>query len=376
MLRIGISGSYGGNNLGDEAILQGILQQLRESLSAQVTVFSPNAEDTRTRHAVERVVAVRDLSREEVRPEVAALDLFILGGGGILYDGKTLTYMREVALAHELGVPVFVYAVSVGPLTNPEARKAVREGLNRAAVITVRDRGSQQLLEEIGVTAPVHVTADPALLVGVDPAVDESLAAEGLTPSRRLIGISVREPGEAAPHLDVRHYHQLLANAADFMVDRYDATLVFVPMEPRVLDQQHSHAVIAGMANAPRALVLKREYSVAHVLSMMGHFEFALGMRLHFLIFAALQGVPFLALPYSNKVTGLIREFEMATPPVENLNAGLLVSYVDRAWDLRKDLRTRIATHLPRLQARARQTHELLLELAAKVEGRAESRIA
>ena len=368
MLHIGISGSYGGNNLGDEAILQGILQQLRESVDARITVFSPNAEDTRVRHAVDRVVPVRDLSREEVRPEVAALDLLVLGGGGILYDGKALTYLREVALAHELGVPVFVYAVSVGPLSNPEARNAVREALNRAAVVTVRDRGSQRLLEEVGVTAPVQVTADPALLVGVDPAVDESLAAEGLTPGRRLIGISVREPGEAAPHLDVAHYHQLLANAADFMVDRYDATLVFVPMEPRVLDQQHSHAVIAGMANAPRALVLKRDYSVCQVLSMMGHFEFALGMRLHFLIFAALQGVPFLALPYSGKVTGFIREFGMAMPQFEGINAGQLLSYVDRAWDLRKDLRGRIASHLPRLQERARETHRLLVDLAGRIE--------
>lgn len=93
-------------------------------------------------------------------------------------------------------------------------------------------------------------------------------------------------------------------------------------------------------------------------------------MRLHFLIFAALQGVPFLALPYSNKVTGLIREFDMATPPVERLNAGLLLSYVDRAWDLRRQLRERITSHLPRLQARARETHRLLLEQLARIERR------
>lgn len=368
MLRIGISGSYGGYNLGDEAILEGILRQLRESVTAEITVFSADAEDTRRRHAVERVVPVRDLSREEVRPQLAELDLFILGGGGILYDAKALTYLREVALAHELGVPVFVYAVSVGPLTNAEIRRAVQEGLSRAAVVTVRDRDSQRLLEEIGVTTRVQVTADPALLVTVDPAAGESLVSEGVERGQRLIGISVREPGEAAPGLDVAHYHHLLANAADFMVDRYDATLVFVPMEPRMLDQQHSHAVIAGMANARRALVLKREYAVCQVLSMMAHFEFALGMRLHFLIFAALQGVPFLALPYSAKVSGFITEFGMTMPHLEGINAGQLLSYVDRAWDLRKQLRAGIASNLPRLQARARETNRLLLELVGRLD--------
>jgi hypothetical protein len=57
--------------------------------------------------------------------------------------------------------------------------------------------------------------------------------------------MSVREPGSAAPDLDEDHYHTLLANAADYMVDRLDADIVFVPMERRMLDMQHSHAVIA-----------------------------------------------------------------------------------------------------------------------------------
>ena len=66
MVRIGISGSYGGNNLGDEAILLSILQQLRESVDAHVTVFSPGADDTRERHQVEHVhrVTTRPVSAD------------------------------------------------------------------------------------------------------------------------------------------------------------------------------------------------------------------------------------------------------------------------------------------------------------------------
>lgn len=40
--RIAISGSYGGMNLGDEAILEGILSGLRGAVPAHVTVFSRN----------------------------------------------------------------------------------------------------------------------------------------------------------------------------------------------------------------------------------------------------------------------------------------------------------------------------------------------
>jgi polysaccharide pyruvyl transferase WcaK-like protein len=138
-LRIGISGSYGGMNLGDEAILDGILSQLRATVPADITVFSRNPSDTLARHNIERAVPVRSLTRREITPEVENLDLLMLGGGGILYDRDAEAYLREVFLAHELGIPVILYAISAGPLTLPASRRAVAEALNAAAspVITV-----------------------------------------------------------------------------------------------------------------------------------------------------------------------------------------------------------------------------------------------
>jgi hypothetical protein len=146
--RVGISGSYGGFNLGDEAILHAIIGQFRQTRPVNVTVFSRNAEDTLRRHRVERAVPVRELTRAEAREEVRRLDLLVLGGGGILYDGEAGVYLREVMLAHEAQVPVLVYAVSAGPLAEAASRKAVRAALNRVAAITVRDRQGRQLLEE------------------------------------------------------------------------------------------------------------------------------------------------------------------------------------------------------------------------------------
>ncbi len=58
----------------------------------------------------------------------------------------------------------------------------------------------------------------------------------------------------------------------------------------------------------------------------MGRFEFAVGMRLHFLIFAALRGAPFAALPYASKVTGLLEDLEMETPPLGSIGIGQLIA--------------------------------------------------
>lgn len=362
--RIGISGSYGGFNLGDEAILQGIISQLRRSLPVEITVFSRDAEDTRRRHAVERVVPVRQLSREEILPEVLRLDLLILGGGGILFDAEAHIYLREVAMANERGIPVLVYAISAGPLDKPEARQLVRDSLNRAAVVSVRERDAKRLLDELGVEREIHVTADPALLLEPESLPSGAIKREGLDGrKRRLVGMSVRETGPAAPDIDEAHYQMLLANTADYIVERFDADILFIPMERRMQDVQQSHAVVSKMTHAPRATVLKGEYTSGQVLSMVGRLEFAVGMRLHFLIFAALQRVPFVALPYSGKVSGFLEDLEFASPPMQRVNAGRLIAHIDRCWDFRRDLQAAIDRRLPLLQRRAHVTNELAVQL-------------
>ncbi|TLD40200.1 MAG: Poly(glycerol-phosphate) alpha-glucosyltransferase [Candidatus Jettenia ecosi] len=363
IFKVGISGSYGGLNLGDEAILQSIITELRRSLPVEITVFTRNPEDTLRRHQVERVVPVRKINRNEAIPEIERLDLMILGGGGILFDPEVKIFLREVVLAQEKGVPVMVYSVGVGPLNDPASKELMRDCLNQVTVITVREREAQQVLEEIGVNREILVTADPALLLRPEPLPPGTLEREHLDGQRCKIGISVREPGSAAPDISEDHYHALLADAADYMVDRFDADVVFIPMERLVKDVQQSHAVVARMLRASQATVLKGEYTSGQVLSIIGHFAFTVGMRLHFLIFSAIQGVPFVALPYASKVSGFIDELHMATPPLKLVNAGRLIAYIDRSWDKQRLLQKQISRVLPQLKKRALENNTIAVRL-------------
>ena len=79
MATIGLLGSYGGLNIGDEAILTSILASLREAVPfAEVVVFSRDAAHTRNAHLVDRVIDARrgrcDAVNEEIgRPLVTLL---------------------------------------------------------------------------------------------------------------------------------------------------------------------------------------------------------------------------------------------------------------------------------------------------------------
>ena len=346
-LRVGVLGSYGGFNIGDESILACVLDCLRTHRPyARLVVFSRNAEHTRVhQHGADEVVEWEGVTQSRVVDAVSGLDLLVLGGGGILYDGEARRYLRLVRAAQDRGVRTFAYAVGAGPLREADDREAVRTVLPEMDDVVVRDEESRLVLEEVGVERELAVTADPALLLPPEPFTGRMMTREGLPAGTRLVGMSVREPGRAAEKLDEGDYHAQLADVADFLVRRLDAHVVFMPMERG--DVRHAHAVLSHMTAPDRGRILNGTYSPGQVLGFMRHLDLAVGMRLHFLIFAAVSGLPVLPLPYSGKVFDFARRVGApALVGVAREQAGLLLAEVDRLWDeypqRRDDLHVRV----------------------------------
>jgi polysaccharide pyruvyl transferase CsaB len=333
MTSIGITGSYGGLNLGDEAILTAMIAALRGRVpSATLTVFSRDADHTRNHYDVDDVVAVRTSARDDVARHVEGLDLLLLGGGGILFDGEARHFLREVRVAQRLAVPTMAYAIGAGPLDFVEDQRHVRDALADMRAVTVRDAGAKRILEQLEVECAVQVTADPALALQPEALAPDRLRAEGIPPDRLLVGMSLREQGRAAPQLDVDGYLSVMSHTADFIADRYGCNLLFIPMEAG--DIQLSHAVISKMVLAERAHVLRGDYRPAELLGLMAHLDFVIAMRLHVLIFAAVTGTPLFPLPYAAKVADFLDAIGVPQPPpVTRDSIGSLLAAVDRAWD-------------------------------------------
>ncbi|ORT57208.1 polysaccharide pyruvyl transferase family protein [Streptomyces sp. CB03238] len=358
---VGVLGSYGGRNVGDEAILTAMLGRIRaQRPDAHVVLFSRNPDHSRTAHPDVEVVGWEGVCRERISEHLRRLSVLVLGGGGILYNTEARRYLRLVRTAQDLGVPVFTYAVGAGPLTDEADCAWIRATLSDAAEVTVRDEESKLVLEEAGLTRPVSVTADPALLLEPGDGGAELLRAEAVPRGVRLVGMSVREPGRAAEHLDEEGYHQLLANVGDFLVHRLDAHVVFVPMERD--DMRHAHAVVSRMADADRCTVLHGNYRPQQVLDIVKELDLAIGMRLHFLIFAALAGIPLLPLPYAGKVFDFAQQIGApALRGVVRETAGLLLAEVDRLWDERPARAAHTAARTASMRLRAAQTADRLL---------------
>ncbi|WP_439941990.1 polysaccharide pyruvyl transferase family protein [Streptomyces sp. BBFR115] len=355
--RIGLLGSYGGYNIGDEAILQCVLGCLRgHRPEARLIVFSRDAEHTRAHQPMaDEVVPWEGVPHKQVTDVLAGLDLLVLGGGGILYDGEARRYLKLVRAAQTHGVRTFAYAVGAGPLHESDDREAVRTVLADMDEVVVRDQESRLVLEEVGVERDLVVTADPALLLPPEPFTAEMMRQEGVPAHARLVGMSVREPGRAAEKLDEGDYHALLADVADFLVRRLDAHVVFMPMERH--DVRHAHAVLSRMTAPDRGRILHSAYTPGQVLGLMSHLDLVVGMRLHFLIFAAVSGLPVLPLPYAGKVFDFARRLGApALVGVAREQVGLLLAEVDRLWDEFPQRRVDLGSRVRELRELAAET--------------------
>ncbi|SCG45538.1 polysaccharide pyruvyl transferase family protein [Micromonospora humi] len=370
-LTIGVLGSYGGRNLGDEAILTGLLADLRQhEPNARIIVFSRNPAHTALAHPDVEAVPWEGVSRVDSSQVLNQLDLLVLGGGGILYDKEARRYLRVVRVAQERGLPLLTYAVGVGPLTDGVDTGMVRETLAQAVEVTVRDQESRMVLEEAGLVNPITVTGDPAFLLEPEEFPAQWLREEGVPAGSRLVGLSVREPGRAAERLDVDGYHRLLAQIGDFLVHRIDAHVLFVPMERD--DIRHSHGVLSHMIAADRGRILHGDYRPAQILGLMRHFDLAVGMRLHFLIFAAMMNTPFLPLPYAGKVFDLAQRLGVpALRGMEREVEGPLLAEVDRLWDERAARADETARRVAEVCDQARGTSQVTRSVLDSIRARA-----
>jgi len=122
MKKIIISGYYGFGNTGDEAILTGILKNLREESCClgedfDFTVLSADPSSTSRDYGVR---AVNRTGLKDILKSLWGCDLFISGGGGLLQDvtGRQFSifyYLGLALLARLCGKKVSIYAQGMAP---------------------------------------------------------------------------------------------------------------------------------------------------------------------------------------------------------------------------------------------------------------------
>ena len=158
----------------------------------------------------------------------------------------------------------------------------------------------------------------------------------------------------------------MLASVAQEVVTRYDARVVFLPMQyPEDVRAAESIAErIEGAAKA-QVTVLPGEYRTHELLSLVGNMDLMIAIRLHALIFAGVMGVPMIGISYDPKIDRFLSS--IGEQPVGNLRdvtADELMAEIRRKWNDKQTFRRNNADLLVRLRDLAARNAGLALNLA------------
>lgn len=300
-----ICGAYGNGNVGDETILEAILQQMRRhDPDMPICVMSKRPRQTCRRNLVSSVYTFDFL---KTRREMKKARLFISGGGSLIQDATStrslLFYLHAIRSAHRHGCKVMMYGCGIGPVSRKaNRRRAARIIDNNVDLISLRDPDSRRELERLGVSRPlIQVTADPALLQAIpdekEQAYRELCKQAGLKPEGRYCLFALRPWGSVGRKL------QVFAHAAAYAYERYGLTPVFFQLEPGK-DREITLAT-AELVRCPK-VVLPAISDGAVICALMRDMKLVISMRLHALIFAAGQGTPVVGISYDPKVSGFM----------------------------------------------------------------------
>lgn len=358
MARVLLSGYYGFGNLGDEALLDVFVTQMRRRFPAsRLEVLSATPKMTSDAYRIE---ATPRWDWRAVRAAIARADVVLSGAGGLLQNGTSLRSLLYYAAILREAIrtrrKTMVFAQSVGPL-DFWGRLVVRhfcKGLDRA---TVRDERSRRLLHELVPRAPVERTADPVFLYDAPEECD--LAAEGLGPESGAYAlISVRKTS------GFRDAVAVLARAIDRLAQLHGIRSAFLPLGGAA-DAAASTDVIRACASSP---MLLPECTLAKAAAIVRGARVTIGMRLHALVLAARFGVPFLAMAYDPKVSAVCEELEYPLEPLwtagaQRLDDLAVDALVDRLVGERDALAAQLQARRDAVQIAAARNFDVLGEL-------------
>ena len=360
MRRIGILGHFGTENLGDEAVIAGVLHQIRDRYpDAEIIAFTGHPDDARQRHGItsfplwrpsrtsrssggaqlttRSFVGIRDAVKRtpglhavvkairkcaglpwvllqellflaQSRGRLRGVDLLVVAGSNQLNDywggpwEFPYTLLKWCILAKSVGAKIAFLCCGAGPLRSWLGKRFIKYSLSVADVRSYRDVGSQRLVSSIGAPADDPVCTDLAWGLGLSPSPRQE------TPSRLVVGLNPlpffdpRYWPEQDPEL-YQGYVRKLATFAAWLNKRGHRVLFFptqLRADPPVIEDIRTLLRDSGAEPPMRSL--------EDLMLRLSMIDVAVATRYHGVLLAAALHRPVLAIAYYRKTVDLMEQ--------------------------------------------------------------------
>lgn len=380
---------FGRNNLGDEAILQCVIGMIREvAPNWEITVSTGKQVQTAAQLGVSTIPLIGfkpGITDENLAAEaINNHDAFLWAGATGLSDYPEIP-LRLLELAEAAGKPAVVFCVGMNSELNPHlyhirpgskrrladtlkratlgtvdlvasaeekkqsrTKERIRQGLNRARLVVVRDEESREELLRTGVSLPIQVGVDPA--IGIAPASRDQWPSELLPPLeqfRTRVGLCFSSQRPMKDQAEVLAF-------LNHLLGHRNLALFGIPMNT-VTDRPFLEWLRQGVDHPRRFFLAPEDTNAFQALALSAQMNLVVSSRLHLLIFAAFSKVPVIGIQRGSKISNFLSLYELPTAGSTDAldlqclyhQASTLLqhpeSFVRKAAVVRKDLMRRLA---------------------------------
>lgn len=364
-------------HVGDEAMFDEMVYQLRSRGVEAITGISSNPAETRERYGIDAVAGIgfrtqktraeqEDRMQRVVRTaagETGLLDagdsalavidavrssdgVAVSGGGNMASTWPSHIFERATIgeIARLLGKPLVVSGQTIGPHLDDADRALVTTLLSSAALVGLREKPSHAFSLELGVPAGLlNQTVDDASFLsehdGQTDAAPDTAAPYALVSLSTHVGVENRE-----------RFQQAVAELLDHVAATTDLDIRFYAHFAS-LDETESrgdtvmHNAVIERMTSTRVATLNEGDSVAAARLARGA-ALVISSRYHPAVFAVSGGVPTIGIPVDDytttKLTGALGNFgQSALVSAAELVAGAAPAVASGVWNDREAIRAR-----------------------------------
>ncbi|MBE6687985.1 MAG: polysaccharide pyruvyl transferase CsaB [Ruminococcaceae bacterium] len=358
-------GYYGFGNMGDDALLQSVISNLRDKLPyLRIAVLSHNVKKMRHKLSALKVDVYNRFNPFCFGKVIKKSDNLIFGGGTLLQDNTStkslLYYLFMIKYARNHNSDVILYANGIGPIKKEKNRQRIKKILPYLSLITARDRQSFDYIKELNCDVNMHLTADEALTTSCGEKCD--LVRPEIR-QKGFICVSVRE----WKGIKDAEYIKCIQAVSEFCLKK-NLAILFVVMESKndaVLTEKLSRFVKVPV----QILHTGEEMSGEQLTSVIAEAKMTVSVRLHSLIFSACANVPMIGLVYDPKVSAFMRLAE--TPEKYIISIGpdseiKLTNALEMLHDELLDEKERLAKRMKILSDAAKQNSVITADFLRK----------
>lgn len=299
-------GGYGVGNIGDEAILSGILKRFRK-INPKLHFCSIANRPSEVKK-IHNISAVKVLSFKFFRMLFNS-DTIVIGGGTIFR--KKMRIIAQLIPLVALFFSIFTkkkvifYSLGIDKNTSFIAKLFLVPSMNLSNFISVRDNDSMLILKKWGIKKEINLIEDPSLNLDYKK-----------FPRTSDIGISLRCINQNTT--------KKFAFFLDRLIEEKKCKVVFFPFSRHFFNPAENDFIFAKkirneMKNKDKFKIFnkKNPYDVMSEISKM---KFVIAMRLHSMIFAYRTKTPMIPISYSQKCDSFLKSINLEAINIKKID--------------------------------------------------------